>query len=547
MGKITVNDFLIQELNRIGVKDFFGLPGDYNFNIIDAVEKNPNTNWIGCTNELNAGYAADGYARINGSGALITTYSVGELSALNAIAGSYAENVPVVSIVGIPKTKFIRDNTVIHHNFTHPNYYANVDAFSNFTETTAYLSEDTAKEQIERALHVFVKYKRPVYIAIPVDIGEMYIDNESKIKEVKSDRKKLEKAVEHILKFIDKSENPVILGDVLLERYESLSEFHNLVKNSGFPTSTLIMGKGSVNESSPNFIGTYLGTLDNIDVYNAVNNSDCVISVGTILSDFNTLRFDIRIKPSNFIEIQGTYTVVECKVYEDVLMKDVLRELSNRIQFRKTEIIKNRPELCSSVIEEEKPLDYDYMLVRIQEFLKPNDYLITETGTYDFAAPSMTFPDNCLLINQILWGSIGWATPAAFGVMTADSNRRTVLLTGEGSFQLTYQSVSNMLYKNQKPIIILLNNSGYTIERAISKNPLDSYNDIIPWDYIKSVEGFGGQIWTAKAKTNVEFNEVLIQAEKENIDKLCYIEVYTDKLDMPPLLKKMSQRSRSKQ
>ena len=202
---------------------------------------------------------------------------------------------------------------------------------------------------------------------------------------------------------------------------------------------------------------------------------------------------------------------------------------------------------CSSVIEEEKPLDYDYMLVRIQEFLKPNDYLITETGTYDFAAPSMTFPDNCLLINQILWGSIGWATPAAFGVMTADSNRRTVLLTGEGSFQLTYQSVSNMLYKNQKPIIILLNNSGYTIERAISKNPLDSYNDIIPWDYIKSVEGFGGQIWTAKAKTNVEFNEVLIQAEKENIDKLCYIEVYTDKLDMPPLLKKMSQRSRSKQ
>lgn len=543
MDKITVNDFLIQELNRIGIKDFFGLPGDFNFNIIDAVEKNPNTNWIGCTNELNAGYAADGYARINGSGAVITTYSVGELSAINAIAGSFAENVPVVCIVGIPKTKFIRDNCLVHHNFVSPNYYASADAFSNFTETSAYLSEDTAKEQIERVLNVFVKEKKPVYIAIPVDVGEMFIDSTPNIKEVKSDRKKLEKAVEHILKLINKSEYPVILGDVLVERFQSENEFKNLVKNSGFPVSTLIMGKGIVNESEYAFIGTYLGTLDNIDVYNAVNNSDCVISVGTILSDFNTLRFDIRIKPSNFVEIQGTYTIVECKVYEDVLMKDVLNEVANRIQFRNTKMIKNKPQLCSTVIEVEKALDYDYLLARIQEFLKPNDYLITETGTFNFAAPSMTFPDNCLLINQLLWGSIGWATPAAFGVMMADSARRTILLTGEGSYQLTFQSVSNMLSKGLKPVIIILNNSGYTIERSVSKNPLDAYNDIISWDYIKSVGGFGGKIWTAQAKTNKELNDVLNQAEIENKDKLCYIEVFTDKLDMPPLMRKMSTRA----
>ncbi len=546
MDKITVNDFLIQELNRLGIKDVFGLPGDYNFNIIDAVEKNPNTNWVGCTNELNAGYAADGYARINGYGALVTTYSVGELSAINAIAGCFAENVPVISIVGIPKSKFIRDNAVIHHNFCQPNYYANFDAYSNYVQASAYLSEDNAKDEIERILSVFVKEKRPVYIAIPVDIGQMYIENQPKIKEVKSDMKKLNRAVEHAMKLIEKSENPVILGDVLIERFQAKQEFNHLVKNSGFPSATLLMGKGIINEDEPNFIGTYLGTLDNIDVYNAVNNSDCVISAGTIFSDFNTLRFDIRFKPANFIEIQGTYTIVECKAYEDVLMKDMLNELANRVRQRELTVLKNKPELCSTLIEEEMPLNYDYMLPRLQEFLKPDDLIITETGTFDFAAPSMTFPKNCLLVNQLLWGSIGWATPAAFGVMQADSERRTILLTGEGSHQLTFQSVSNMMFKKQKPIIIVLNNSGYTIERSISKNPLDPYNDIIPWDYTKLAAVFEGNIWTAKAKTNRELDEVLKQAEFQNRERLCYIEVFTDKLDMPPLMKKMSERARVK-
>ena len=110
-------DYLIKKLEEFGINDFFGLPGDYNFNILYAIENNPNTNWIGCTNELNAGYAADGYARQKGFGALVTTYGVGELSSINAIAGSFAENVPVISIVGVPSSKNIDNTTLLHHNF----------------------------------------------------------------------------------------------------------------------------------------------------------------------------------------------------------------------------------------------------------------------------------------------------------------------------------------------------------------------------------------------------------------------------------------------
>ena len=110
-------EYLVKKLEELGINDFLGLPGDYNFNILYAIENNPNTNWIGCTNELNAGYAADGYARERGFGALVTTYGVGELSAINAIAGSYAENVPVISIVGTPSSKNLEDKKLVHHNF----------------------------------------------------------------------------------------------------------------------------------------------------------------------------------------------------------------------------------------------------------------------------------------------------------------------------------------------------------------------------------------------------------------------------------------------
>ena len=190
MSKIKTVDYVVQELVKLGITDVFGLPGDYNFNIVEAVEKNKDTNWIGCTNELNAGYAADGYARIKGYGALVTTYGVGELSAINAIAGSFAEFVPVIKIVGVPKTKDIKNKTLLHHNFSEPDYHAFERAFSNVTCTTAFLDETNAKKEIDRVLSVFINEKKPVYLAIPMDICDFEIENEPEINIKKSDENK---------------------------------------------------------------------------------------------------------------------------------------------------------------------------------------------------------------------------------------------------------------------------------------------------------------------------------------------------------------------
>lgn len=546
MSKIKVSDYLIQELYKLGIKDFFGLPGDYCFNIVDSVQNNPNTKWIGCTNELNAGCAADGYARLNGYGALITTYNVGELSAMNPIGGCYSENVPVIHIVGAPKTKYIKSNAVMHHNFCEPDYYAGIRAFENYTEASAFLDEQNAKNEIERVISIMMRTKKPVYIAIPADICDMEIDNEPDIQLPVSDEKTLNEAVEHAVRLIDNSAVPVIIGDFLVERFVCKKEFNEFVNTCGIPVTTFIMGKGIIDENSKYFTGSYLGSMENTDVYFQVNNSDCPICVGTVFGDFNTLKYDIRVNPKDHIEILGTVTTIENTVYENVLMKDILTKLSLRVQKRNMKVIKAVPQVCN-IEDNDNPLDFEFMFQRFQEFLKEDDCIFSDTGILNFFPPMLNFPRNARWYNQLLWASIGWATPALFGAMVAKPSRRMILLTGEGAHQLTIQSVSNMFYYNLKPIIFVLNNSGYTIERILSKDPKDAYNNIIPWAYTDIIKAFCKKdVFTAKVYTNQEFADVLEIAAEEQKSKLCYIELFTEEMELPYLVKKLYRRNKIK-
>lgn len=538
MNKLTVTQYLVQELHKLGIEDFFGLPGDYNFNILDSIIENPRTNWVGCTNELNAGYAADGYARIKGYGALVTTYGVGELSAVNAIAGSYAESVPVIKIAGLPSTEAINKNTVIHHNFQNPDYMAFERVFSNVSASTARLSFENAKGEIDRVISLMLKEQKPVYLAIPADVCLMEIDCASGVKLPVSDEENLKKAVEHALSLLNKAKNPMILADALIERFKSKKEFENLLLKTNYPFSTLLMGKGVVNESNENFTGTFQGEYGNIEAYKMLSESDCSLSIGVVNSDINTMRFSLPFSPDDFINIQGTYAVIENIKYENVLMKDILEELSKRLNEKTTLLTFSNNGYKDSGLKKDLPLSADYIFPKLQEFIKPNDSIFAETGIIPYAMAPVKLPNGTSFNSQVLWGSIGWATPASFGGAMAlkdDSSRRTILITGEGSHQLTAMEVGTMMRHNLRPIIFVFNNDGYTIERYLSHNPMDSFNEIAHWNYSKIPGVFEGNYWTAQARTNAEFDDVLKQAEKEQSSKLCYIELFTDKMDAATL------------
>ena len=529
-------EYLVKRLEELGINDFFGLPGDYNFNILYAIENNPNTNWVGCINELNAGYAADGYAREKGFGALVTTYGVGELSAINAIAGSYAENVPVINIVGVPSSKCIANKTRVHHNFQDVQPYAYAEMFKNVTETTAFLNRDNAKIEIDRVLKTFVKERKPVYIAIPIDIAKMEISNKFVDYNWTSDSETLNKVVNMIAEKVRLSKKPVILGDTLVKRFDARVEFKEFVEKSGIPTTNFLMGTNLIDSDLKNNLGTYFSKFRNPSAQKYLEETDCLIAVGAIYSDLNSFGFNLPYKINSHIAIYGTHVYIEGIKYENVKMSDVLEELSKTIE-PKEFIIEKTPVGYEKTSTPVGKLTSDYIYPRLQEFLKENDILIAETGIIPQGVSQMKFPKNSELVTQTLWGSIGWATPATLGTCVATPNKRVILFTGEGSHQLTAMELGTMLRQGIKPIILVLNNKGYTIERLLSDSPNDKFNDIMQMNYSKFARVFEGDIWATKVETQDDFDKALRVTQIMN--KLCYIEICTYSYDMPTLSEEM--------
>lgn len=528
--KVTVADYLVKKLKFLGIKNVFGLPGDYNFNILDAIIKDDEINWVNSTNELNASYSSDGYARINGYGAVVTTYGVGELSAINGIAGSMAENVPVIHIAGVPKTSFIEKNIIVHHNFSNPNYYLFENAYKNVVETTAYLNFENAKKEIDRVFNVFVNEKKPVYIAIPVDVCEFLIDDYGfdKIEYKKSDEKALNETVSEIISLIEKAKNPIIFFDYLCKRYNLKNEIKEFINKTNMKFGTFLMGKGIIDETNPNFTGVNGGNLSSF-VQNEIKKSDLIITAGYLNADLNTGGFSAFEKEID-IEIRKNETIIKGKVYKNVLLQDVILKLNEKIT--KT-FEKNDFKQIKKKINEKGKIKVDDILPLIETVLDEDDIFTMETGLFSLSGSFLNLKKNVEYLSQTLWGSIGWATPALFGAMMADNKKCHIMFTGEGAHQLTIQEMANFFEYDLKPVIFVLNNNGYTVERVLSKDPDDKFNNITNWNYPKLIEGFSNNkdYFIKTVSTLESFIETIDEIKKLKGKKLCYVEIMTDKKD----------------
>ncbi len=535
MAKITIADYLIKRLNSLGIEEIFGLPGDYNFKIVEAIEKNKNVKWIGSTNELNAGYCADGYSRIKGYGAIVTTFGVGELSAINAIAGSMAENVPVMMIVGVPCLKDINNKTFLHHNLDNVDYNAFEKAYSNVVEMTSCIDSKNAKTEIDKLINTMIKTKKPVYLKLPIDVCDCKVEDDYKTDYPVSNSENLKKASSEIIKIIRTSKKPIVLADVLASRFNSKKELNNFLKKTKIPSCSFIRGIDIIDNDTENYFGVYVGHLDNKICFEYLNSSDCIIAVGTVLSDLNTYNFDFSFNLKNHINIQPYYTEVKGKRYENVLMKDIIKEINENIDYISNEKIQREFFYKNSLEKPTGKLTSKYIYPRLENFIKEDDILICEVGLVSFGVAPMKFKKNISILNQIVWGSIGWATPCAFGTCLAAKNRRTILISGDGSHQLTAQEISAMMRYKAKPVIFVINNSGYTVERILCDDPNYKYNDIANWNYSMLPKVFEGECFSRQVKTNKEFDEVLEEIQKIQKEKMCYIELITDYLDMPDL------------
>ncbi|HOD75756.1 MAG TPA: thiamine pyrophosphate-binding protein, partial [Syntrophorhabdaceae bacterium] len=208
----TVSRYILSRLREIGVKHLFGVPGDYVLDFLDAVIDSP-IEWVGTCNELNAGYAADGYARTNGIGAAVVTYGVGGLSILNAAAGAFAEHVPLIVISGAPPAGRRESGALVHHLVS--NYYLQLEIFKKVTVDATILTDpNTAPEEIDRVLGQCVSRRLPVYLEIPVDITQAPCRAPGVFPGAAppvSDEDSLTECVSEIVEMLDNAEHPLML------------------------------------------------------------------------------------------------------------------------------------------------------------------------------------------------------------------------------------------------------------------------------------------------------------------------------------------------
>ncbi|KAL0939444.1 pyruvate decarboxylase [Colletotrichum truncatum] len=547
---VDVAEYLFKRLRQVGVRSVHGLPGDYNLVALDYLPK-CGLNWVGSVNELNAGYAADGYARVKGISAIITTFGVGELSAINALAGAYSEHIPVVHIVGCPSTVSQKNGMLLHHTL------GNGD-FNVFANMNAQISCDVARlnnpadvaNQIDHAIRECWVRSRPVYIMLPTDMVQKKIEGDRlstpiDLEEFPNDPDKEDYVVEVVLKYLHAAKKPIMLVDACAIRHRVLSEVHDFLEKAKLPVFVTPMGKGAINESHPNYGGVYAGSASHPDVKESVESSDLILSVGALKSDFNTAGFSYRTSQLNTIDFHSTHTTVRYSEYPGVTMRGVLRKVIEGLEVERLSIIPP-PTVSNKLPSDEQnsgqTITQQYLWPRVGSYLRDNDIVVTETGTANFGIWDTKFPAGVVALSQVLWGSIGWSVGAcqgaALAVKDAGENRRTILFVGDGSFQLTAQEVTTMLRHNLKPTIFVICNDGFTIERFIHGMEAE-YNDIVQWQYKEVVTVFGGSEETAKkfvVKTKDELEKLLTDEEFNNPTALQFVELYVPKEDAPRAL-----------
>ncbi|EBS5587951.1 alpha-keto acid decarboxylase family protein [Salmonella enterica] len=533
----TVADYLLDRLAGCGIGHLFGVLGDYNLQFLDHVIDHPTLRWVGCANELNAAYAADGYARMSGAGALLTTFGVGELSAINGIAGSYAEYVPVLHIVGAPCSAAQQRGELMHHtlgdgDFRH--FYRMSQAIS---AASAILDEQNACFEIDRVLGEMLAARRPGYIMLPADVAKKTAipPTQALALPVHEAQSGVETAFRyHARQCLMNSRRIALLADFLAGRFGLRPLLQRWMAETPIAHATLLMGKGLFDEQHPNFVGTYSAGASSKEVRQAIEDADRVICVGTRFVDTLTAGFTQQLPAERTLEIQPYASRIGETWFNLPMAQAVstLRELCLECAFAP-------PPTRSAgqpVRIDKGELTQESFWQTLQQYLKPGDIILVDQGTAAFGAAALSLPDGAEVVVQPLWGSIGYSLPAAFGAQTACPDRRVILIIGDGAAQLTIQEMGSMLRDGQAPVILLLNNDGYTVERAIH-GAAQRYNDIASWNWTQIPPALNAaqqaECW--RVTQAIQLAEVLERLARPQ--RLSFIEVMLPKADLPELLR----------
>ncbi|KAL3705798.1 Pyruvate decarboxylase 1 [Talaromyces marneffei ATCC 18224] len=510
MADISIGQYIFTRLSQLGVKSVFGVPGDYELIILDMTPAAGLT-WRGNANELIASYAADGYARVNGIGAFVTTFGPGELSAYCGMAGQYAEYVPVVHIVGYPSTSAMKSGAVMHHSLGDGEFGMYQKMIKHITVADIILDDvGSAASEIDRVLETMLYHSRPVHLSKPLitSLPSNMVEEETKI-------------ITEIVNLLQFRKDPVIVVDGGAIRFDLLHETREIITSLQVPYFSTAMSKGSISECLGDgklFGGVYSGGASPDSIRAAVEKSELALFIGRYPACLGLGEFTTQLQDLNIVDFQRFSVNIAGKSY-NLANKYLLQKLVQHISSIST----------------------------LGRYFRANDFIIAETGTssYGIPAANLMHLENVRMYNQTVFGSIGYATGAALGSFVAGkedgSVKRGILVTGEGSLQLTVQALADYLRWGLNATIFIVNNGGYTVERLI--HGMDAlYNTIPVWKYEKLSEVFGPDHPSRydRIETGAELVELLNYGRFSAADCTQVVELILGKDDAPLAVKMAS-------
>jgi alpha-keto-acid decarboxylase len=541
----TVGDYLLDRLVELGVTEVFGVPGDYNLEFLDHIVAHPDIRWVGNANELNAGYAADGYGRLRGMSAVVTTFGVGELSAANAIAGSYAEHVPVVHIVGGPSKDAQGTRRALHHSLGDGDFEHFFRVSREITCAQANLMPATATREIDRVLSEVREQRRPGYLLLSTDVARFETERATaplpRYTGGTSPRA-LALFIEAATKLIA-DHQLTVLADLLVHRLNAVDQLEVLLAADVVPHATLMWGKSLVDETAPTFLGIYAGSASAELVRRAIEEAPALVTAGVVFTDMVSGFFSQRIDPVKTIDVGVQQSTVGNQVFAPLEMAAALEALTSiliRRGITSPPIASTADDASVQTAGRNEPLSQKLLWDRFCQALTPGNVVLADQGTSFYGMATHRLPRGVTFIGQPLWGSIGYTLPATLGAGLAHRDRRPVLLIGDGAAQLTVQELGTFSREGLSPVIVVVNNDGYTVERLIHGKD-EPYNDIVSWSWadIPNALGVTNHL-TFRAQTYGELDDAFVAAA-ENRDRMVLIEAIVPRLDAPDLLSELAQ------
>ena len=556
----TVADYLLTRLKQLNVTEVFQIPGDYVKHFTQALEDFDGVQAIGCTNELDASYAADAYGRTRGLGAVSLQYGVSTFSALNAIAGAYVERSPVVVISAAPGAdarQITKMYNVLYHHST-GNLDCDREVYEHVTVAAETLSTSVgAPEKIDDLLIAALTHQRPVYIACYKEVwGETCPKPSGKALRpltIKSEPSALENAVEQAWSQIIKAKNPMIFAGVEVLRHGLTDLLQKIIDASGFLYTTTTLGKTVLDEKGKKFIGTYSDAASIESVRNLVTQADCFLTFGTIITD-DYLVF-IESKYADMVLATADEIRVGYFTYEGVTMRDFMEALLECFRKAKGYPLSTvappppvYPEPWRSQSDpkfNDRPdiITYNRFFELSMKFLQDQRMLKDIVMTFG-VSNSLYVATNAYGLYQnsfmgsAAWQCIGFETGAAAGAQLG-SGKRAWTVAGDGGFMMVCQALSTLARNKLNAVIFVISNGVYSIEQVYvdltsfqpgPQHKFDSFDILPTWDYCALAKAFGAKAY--QVKTMAELKSTLFELKKLT-NQPALVEVVVPAKDLP--------------